>query len=413
MTKNDKRPVFVEFHFLRSFPPSNLNRDDLGSPKTAIFGGERRLRISSQCLKRTWRTSSEMKGEFADTQLGVRTSRLPSTVLEQLGTIDAESQKGVLSLLASLGRKKGKPAKDDQNDEELSTGDDEEGGAAENKDVVAGTAHLLFLSRQEIDLVAKFAKANLKNLAALTKKAPPKKIDDLRKDLAAFLTEGSKRNAVDIGLFGRFFTSDEIDNIDGALHVAHAIGTQKVEIEYDYFTAVDDLQQSTGAGHLGESEFASSVMYLYAACDLGQLQNNLGERKGDERIVDKEARLLAARSLGAIVKAACCSTPTGKRTGTAPYAPAEYVEVVLRRGQPVSYANAFTSSVKAKDGDVMDRSIQKLVAHREVLEKAFDAEPQSRFVLSLRDVAKGDHGSLKALADAVQNRIIELEAASR
>jgi CRISPR system Cascade subunit CasC len=394
--------TFVEFHALRSFPPSNLNRDDLGAPKTAVFGGKRRLRLSSQCLKRTWRTSSEMTGAFAESQLGVRTAHLPGQVLAMVGeSLSAEQQEGLRLLLSKLGKKGGKADKVDEADD----GDGEEtptvAAVAETTD--ATTAHLLFLSRQEIEAVSSFARDNADDLGKMKTgrkgATDTKKLEGLRKKLEEHLTQKTTRNAVDVGLFGRFITSDEFDTIDGALHVAHGLGTQKVEVEYDYFTAVDDLGEGSGAGHLGESEFASSVLYLFASCDLGQLQTNLGERNGNQRVVDGEARTLAARSLASIAKAMALATPTGKRTGTAPYTPAAYLEVVVRRQHPLSLANAFLQPVAPKgEDDVMAVSIERLVAERQRNEAAFGLVPDARFVLSLRPEFSSE-GNVKTLAD--------------
>ena len=110
--------TYVEFHTLRAFPPSNLNRDDLGTPKTAIFGGARRLRISSQCLKRTWRMSEHFRGAFAEEQLGVRTDRMPEVVLKALDdSIDKTARDGLLALLSSIGKKSGKAASDEDDDD--------------------------------------------------------------------------------------------------------------------------------------------------------------------------------------------------------------------------------------------------------------------------------------------------------
>lgn len=379
--------TFVEFHALRSFPPSNLNRDDLGAPKTAIFGGKRRLRLSSQCLKRTWRTSSEMTGAFADSELGVRTAHLPSQVLAMVGdALNAEQQEGLRLLLSMLGRKGAKAEK--PTDDDADDAADEATPAAATETTEATTAHLLFLSRQEIEAVASFAREHTDDLGKLKsgKKGAvdTKKLEALRKKLEEHLSTKTTRNAVDVGLFGRFITSDEFDTIDGALHVAHGLGTQKVDVEYDYFTAVDDLGEGSGAGHLGESEFASSVLYLFASCDLAQLQTNLGERKGNKRVVDGQATTLAARSLAAIAKAMALATPTGKRTGTAPYTPAAYLEVVVRRQHPLSLANAFLQPVVPKgDDDVMNVSIGRLIAERDRNEAAFGLVPEARFVLAL------------------------------
>lgn len=393
--------TFVELHALRSYPPSNLNRDDLGTPKTAVFGGFRRLRISSQCLKRTWRMSEKFRGAFAEDQLGIRTSHLPEEVLKAIPGLDAAVREGLVTLLSSLGRKSAKAEKsedpDDADDGDVDGGDAAPVGAAASV-VAAGearTAHLLFLSRQEIEAVVSFAQGNQERLAKVFKVAGKKKqvdadqVKKLREDLRKHLEKQTSKNAIDVGLFGRFVTSDEFDTVEGALQVAHALGTQKVEVEYDYFTAVDDLGETTGAGHLGESEFASSVLYLYACCDLAQLEENLGARGAKARTPDDHSRELARRSLPALVRAMAEATPIGKKTGTAPHTPAEYIEVVVRRGAPLSYANAFLKPIDAKrDGDVMHSSIASLVEHRTKIETAYgrDKDAVARFVLALRDV---------------------------
>jgi CRISPR system Cascade subunit CasC len=380
--------TFIELHALRSFPPSNLNRDDLGTPKTAVFGGSRRLRISSQCLKRTWRTSEHFRGAFAEDQLGLRTDRLPEQVLAALPEdLDTSIKDGLLALLTSIGKKGAKAAAADEDDDGV-----EDGGKVEDLEDARRTAHLLFLSRQEIEAVAAFARERGEALSKAIKKKKPDAdaLKKLREHLKEHLESQSAKNAVDIGLFGRFVTSDEFDTVDAALQVAHALGTQKVEVEYDYFTAVDDLSSEPGAGHLGESEFASSVLYLYACCDLAQLEKNLGPRSPQGRVADEEAIGLARKSVPALVRAMAEATPTGKKTGTAPYTPAEYVEVVVRRGAPLSFANAFAKPVDAREakGDVMAASIQRFAAHRARVENAYgrDADVVARFILSLRDV---------------------------
>lgn len=382
--------TFLELHALRSFPPSNLNRDDLGTPKTALFGGARRLRISSQCLKRTWRMSEHFRGEFAEDQLGIRTERLPEQVLTLVGdALDEPAREGLTALLTSLGKKAAK-AQAESGEEEDEDAEADAADEAADPATKARTPHLLFLSRQEIEAVVSFAKEKKDALTKAIKKKKPdaEAIKKLRADLKKYLEKHTSKNAVDIGLFGRFVTSDELDTVDGALQVAHALGTQKVEVEYDYFTAVDDLSNETGAGHLGETELASSVLYLYACCDIGELERNLGARGADGRVVDAEATKLAHKSLPALVRALAEATPKGKKTGTAPHTPAEYIEVVLRRGAPVSFANAFTKPVDVReDGDVMQTSIKRLAKHRDRIEHAYgrDKDALERFVLCLRD----------------------------
>jgi CRISPR system Cascade subunit CasC len=395
--------TFIEMHALRSFPPSNLNRDDLGTPKTAVFGGSRRLRISSQCLKRTWRMSDHFRGSFAEEQLGIRTDRLPEQVLAALGdSLDSAVRDGLLVLLGSIGKKGAKAAAAEEDADEAQEGSTDKDSAGDAS-VETRTAHLLFLSRQEIEAVAEFAKQHGSDIAKAIKKKKPdaEAIKKLRAKLQQHLEAHTTKNAVDVGLFGRFVTSDEFDTVDGALQVAHALGTQKVEVEYDYFTAVDDLSRETGAGHLGEVEFASSVLYLYACCDLGQLEYNLGARSDKGRIPDAEARELARKSLPALIRSMAEATPTGKKTGTAPHTPAEYVEVVIRRGAPLSFANAFSKPVSGReqDGDVMAASIKRFVDHRDRVELGYgrDKDAVARFVLRLRDVegmtSKGEETS--------------------
>jgi CRISPR system Cascade subunit CasC len=335
--------------------------------------------------------SEHFRGAFADNQLGVRTDRLPEEVLKEVGSVlDDAARTGLLALLGSIGKKGAKASADEDGDEaedKGAAGDAVVDGATETR-----TAHLLFLSRQEIEAVGSFARAKAEMLAKVMKKKKPdtEVIKKLRKELEEHLQQSTTKNAVDVGLFGRFVTSDEFDTVDGALQVAHALGTQKVEVEYDYFTAVDDLSSEPGAGHLGESEFASSVLYLYACCDLGQLEENLGARTSGGRTADGEARALARKSLPALVRAVAEATPKGKKNGTAPHTPAEYVEVIVRRGAPLSFANAFTKPVdaRAEGGDVMAASIACFAKHRDRIEGAYGRgeDAIARFVLCLRDV---------------------------
>jgi CRISPR system Cascade subunit CasC len=386
----DNRTVFVEFHALTSYAPSNLNRDDLGSPKTSLFGGVRRLRVSSQCLKRTWRVSPYFTGQLSEDRLGVRTSRLPEIVRESLVAegVGADVADGLVALLQALGKKekKNEDPDDDAGDEA------EEGGVAAGVAAVAEerTAHLLFLSRQEIDEVKAFARQRGAKLREVyeakagrggkpgKKQINNEKVAELRKALKDHLAERCQRNAVDVALFGRFLTSDEFAPVDAAMQVAHALGTQKVEVEYDYFTAMDDLGDEPGAGHLGETEFAASVLYTYAACDLRSLRDNLG---GD--------RALAARGLRAVALAVARAVPRGKMNGTAPQSPADYLEVVVRRDAPISLANAFLDPVRpGPKGDVMVESIRRLREHADAYHRAYsgDGDVLGRFVLCLRDV---------------------------
>src|SRR3954453_16270404 len=75
--------LFVQLPLLTAYPPANLNRDDTGRPKTAQFGGATRLRVSSQALKRAWRTSDLFERRLKG-RLGERTQRLGEVVERHL-----------------------------------------------------------------------------------------------------------------------------------------------------------------------------------------------------------------------------------------------------------------------------------------------------------------------------------------
>lgn len=399
-----KKPLFIEFHVLRSYPPSNLNRDDLGSPKSIVFGGERRVRVSSQCLKRTWRMSPFFRGELAETDLGVRTQRMPHDVFEKLGPdYDDKARTGLQALFAALGKRAKKE------DAEASDGGEEAENAsldvAGPVEEVAKTDHLLFLSQQEINEITNFARERAADLAKVVRagkkktEVDAKALEKLRKALKEHLEEKCERNAVDVALFGRFLTSDEFGECEAALQVAHALGTQKLELTYDYFTAVDDRANEPGAGHVGEAELCASVLYEYAVCDVPLLVAHLG---GD--------RALAAKAMRAITLAMCRSIfEKAKRNGTAPHTPADFLEVVVRGDAPVSLANAFLKPVRPEgDADVMDVSIARLTSLGTKYDEVYGKEHRlGRFVLNLRDVQASTHKTLKDLAAAVEARLLE------
>ena len=410
--------VFVETHVLRAFPPSCLNRDDVGTPKDARFGGVQRMRISSQCLKRTWRMSPYFRDGFVQDDLGVRTDRLPTEVLklmrdaghEHEHELELTAKTGLLTLLASIGKKTAKAS--DAEPEE---------GAEEGSELPEGkTAHLLFLSHEEMELVAAFAWEQRELLPKLLK--PNKKPDngalsEMRAALLKHLDTKTRRNAVDVGMFGRFVTSDEFDIVDAGVDVAHALGVDAAVLEYDYFTAVDDLSDGAGAGHLGHSEFGSSVFYMYSVCDLGQLERNLGPRSPEGRTADKRSKLLARKALPALALAMSQATPKGKKTSTAPHTPADYVEVVVRRGLPLSLANAFLKPVRPMeaDNDLMLASIGRLETYRATLAKRYerDKDVLGRFVLRVKgDEQPGDLDSIGALGQRLSALLETVEAST-
>ncbi len=308
--------LFVEFHLIQNFAPSNLNRDDTGAPKDALFGGYRRARVSSQCFKRAIRLQAKEKAAIPAEFLGVRTKKLVQLVearLESLGRQDARSR--VEAALGAAGLK----VKDD-----------------------GRTEYLLFLGEKEVEgfagLVNEFWDALGTNAAPTTEKKSKKEAKasapaEVVKKAKALLDGGK---AVDVALFGRMLADLPEVNQDAACQVAHAISTHRVEREFDYFTAVDDKgdPDESGAGMIGQVEFNSATFYRYAVIDVAKLVGNLQQDKA-----------LALTGLGAFAKAIALAIPSGKQNTFAAHNPPAFVGVTLRTASPINLANAFEKPV--------------------------------------------------------------------
>ena len=333
---------FVQLHILTSYPPSNLNRDDTGSPKTAVVGDSMRLRISSQSLKRAWRTSdifaSSMEGH-----LGTRTKEMGVEVYKALlgkGVSEKNARDWAKSIAACFGKRK--PDRKVGKDEDLKV---EQPDKKVNKNEELHVEQLVHFSPEE-----KLAIDALVLQLAASKTAPTE--EDL-----SLLRKNS--TAVDIAMFGRMLAATPAFNTEAAVQVAHAITVHKAAVEDDYFIAVDDLntgEVDVGAAHIGELGFGAGVFYLYLCIDREQLQKNLG---GDAE--------LTARALTALLHAVTKVAPTGKQNSFASRAYAGYVLAEKGDQQPRSLAQAFLSPVKGPD--TLANAIEALDKRR----KNFDA----------------------------------------
>jgi CRISPR system Cascade subunit CasC len=316
---------FLQLHFLTFYPPSNLNRDDTGRPKTATVGGVPRLRISSQALKRAWRTSDVFRAAL-DGHRGERTQRLGEEIQRHLATNGVDEAKALEIARAIAGHfGKLKPP---------------------NDKAPARTEQLAFVSAEE-----KAEALALAERMAKGEKIEPKAEDLLRKT----------DTAADIAMFGRMLADNPDFNREAAVQVAHAITTHRVTVEDDYYTAVDDLktaEEDAGAGFVGELGFGSGVFYLYACVDRALLAKNLG---GDQA--------LAATALGALVEAAATVSPRGKQPSFAARARAHYALAETGDAQPRTLAGAFARAV---DGpDLIAASIAALADWRARLDAAY------------------------------------------
>lgn len=303
--------MFLELHMIQSFSPSNLNRDDTGQPKDCEFGGVRRARISSQCIKRSIRTAPEFAATIR-VPVAKRTKWLVSLLKERLvqaGKSEEEADAVLVKFVPALTSK-------------LDSGEEEK------------TAVLLYLAESEIESIA----------GALLEKWDELADEKGIKALAKTLVRAHKghTSAPDIALFGRMLAEKPELGLDAACQVAHAISTHRVTMEMDFFTAVDDLnpEETAGAGMMGFTGFNSACFYRYARIDWGQLVANL---KGDAG--------LAALTVEGFLRAAAAAVPTGKQTGFAANNPPSFMMAVVRAdGMGWSLANAFEMPVRAQAG---------------------------------------------------------------
>lgn len=352
-------PLILDIHALQSLPPSLINRDDTGAPKSAVFGGVPRQRVSSQSWKRAIRRTFEE--DFDPAMVGFRTKRVLDLVVDEIQEIGGEDvwpdDRAVSEASAVFKTLKIKlvDPKNAPEDDEL---DDD------HRRELAKTGYLLFLSKQQIHNIAQ---AVVDADGEKIKKTDAKKL---------FNTDHS----VDIAMFGRMVADDADYNVDASVQVAHAIGVHASEPEFDYFTAVDDLDEDeaeTGAGMIGTVQMMSSTLYRYANVSLDSLAENLG---------DASAAVTAAE---AFVDAFIKSMPTGKLNTFANQTLPELVYVAVRDTRPVSLVNAFEEPVVAEQ-DEGRRAVaaRRLAAEEREIEQQYGFVPVAAFLIGLGDLRK-------------------------
>jgi CRISPR system Cascade subunit CasC len=353
--------MFVELHILQNFAPSCLNRDDTNAPKDCDFGGYRRARISSQCIKRAVRTS-DMFSELVGSELGMRTKLIPSQIAKKLkesGKGEWEAQEVANALSAAIW------------------GELDEKGKSKV---------LIFASEAEIGSVVKTTLDHWADLSKLlgeqdkekAKKASKKK-DSALNEKCAEIAKKCKLGELspDIALFGRMVAEKTELNVDAACQVAHAISTNVVSMEMDFYTAVDDLQpkEEAGAGMMGTVQFDSACFYRFSVVNMDQLIKNLG---GDLE--------LAHRTLDAYIRASVSVIPTGKQNSMAALNPPSLVMTVVRTsGQPMSLANAFVLpvGVEAAGRDLVSESVARLDDYAQEVVKMYGKDGVAQIGVSV------------------------------
>ncbi|WP_315128349.1 type I-E CRISPR-associated protein Cas7/Cse4/CasC [uncultured Actinomyces sp.] len=340
--------TYVDIHIIQNLPPSCVNRDDSGSPKSAIYGGVRRLRVSSQSWKRAARLYFDDLLDASD--VGVRTKRVAGVLAAKIAEDAPELTESALSLAEGV----------------FKTAKIKLSPPRGKKNAPQESGYLMFLSAGQIGRLAERAITSARGGEAL----------DARTVKKIF----KEAHAVDIALFGRMVADDTDLNVDAACQVAHAISTHAAENEYDFFTAVDDEksrseeEEDAGAGMMGTVEFSSATMYRYATVNLDMLVKNLG---------DGEAAL---RALEVFIKGFCLSMPTGKQNTFANRTVPETVVVSVREDQPVSLVGAFEKPIpQDADRGYVDRSVESLVRYSSTIEENYGLRPLASLVVALQD----------------------------
>ncbi len=372
--------MFVEIHAIQSFPPSNLNRDDTGAPKDCEFGGVRRARNSSQAWKRSIRWSEAFQSEVP--HLGIRSKRVLEMLIPHLQEFTSSPEaaevlgraflEGILGKLDNEGR----------------------------------SAVLYYYSEPELKWIAdtlKEAWETVEELPAAVdevlkaqtledEKQRSKKVKEATKKVADLLKEtikqfkkrhSGKASSPDIALFGRMLADSPELNVDAACQVAHAISTHRVAMDFDYFTAVDDLnpREETGAGMIGLVGFNAPCFYRYATVDMHQLLENLNGEKD-----------LTLKTLRAFLKGFIEARPSGKQNTFAAHTLPDAIIVVIRKqSQPLSLANAFEAPVRPEAGGIVKPSIRALFDEWKDLNTMYGAEDDTEVFVCVKPSVAPDN----------------------
>ena len=348
----DTKRLYVDFHVLQTVPPSCVNRDDTGSPKTAVYGGAVRARVSSQAWKHAMRVM--FTGEMSDAvETGYRTKKGTDLVAEQIKALapDKDALKLAQKVIADAGIKS-----DDK-----------------------GTKALFFMSMAQAKALAELA------------------VEDC-KDKKQYKEALKAAPSADMALFGRMVADDPSLNYDAAAQVAHSISTHTVQNEFDYFTAVDDCapEDNAGAGHLGTVEYNSATLYRYATVNVLELVRTLGAEQ-------------AAQTVRAFGEAFIRSMPTGKQNSFANRTLPDAVYITLRQDQPVNLCGAFEKPVRKSEEGYAEPSKMALKQYAKELYNTFAEAPEQSFTVGtgLEELAQPMplNTMLTALEKAIEEKL--------
>lgn len=343
--------LYVDFHVVQTVPPSCVNRDDTGRPKTAFYGGANRARVSSQSWKHAMRLM--FKEIFESEELGYRTKHVIDLIASEIKKLDSgyDDETAIKEAINAMKL----------TDVKINEKKDNKTGA------------LFFISAVQAN-----------NLAQL--------VISGEKDAKLYKQALKETPSVDIALFGRMVADDADLNVDAASQVAHSISTHAVQNEYDYFTAVDDCspEDSACAGHLGTTEFNSSTLYRYATVNVAQLKKSIG--------------VSVAEVIKGFAEAFICSMPTGKQNSYANRTYPDMVYVTIRKDQPVNLVGAFEKPVISNNGYV-EESVKKLQEYAGKVYDNFSGKPVKSFMIGADAISDAERVNLDELLEKLYNYI--------
>ena len=348
--------MIIELHAIQSFAPSNLNRDENGSHKEALFGGVHRARISSQSAKRAMRVSDIFK-DGVKVPIAKRSRHLIRHIVRKLEDEEVETEWAVQHVTDIISR-----ADVNGKNKKLFSG----------LDSGSETTVAVYISEDEVDEIVQKLLETYQNDEDPDLKEWAKWGKDFTKRL-----EKRKTSAPDIALFGRMLAENPKLNIDAACQVAHAISTHAIHTEFDFYTAVDDLQSDgeTGAAMMGYINFNSATYYRCARIDWEQLVSNLS---GDIE--------LAKQTVGAFMQAFACVAPSGMQNSFVNKHLPDFLLAVARpTNDGQSLANAFERPVRVnQDSGYAAPSVKKLAEYWEQVESCFRLSEPTVAVLNPR-----------------------------
>lgn len=357
--------MFLDAHVLQTAPANNMNRDDTGNPKTEVYGGKLRARVSSQAWKHVMRKEFEKTLDIS--RLGIRTQRaverIAARICEQREDLTADAEKLAKDVVRIIVGKKGFKTIDKKESDQ--------------------TSAIAFFAPHEIDELADLCITWHDDKQSTDK--PTAKMQNEAKHIF------HGKTAIDIALFGRMLANAPELNVDASSQVAHAFSVDQITPQYDYFTAVDDDApvDNAGASMIDTTGFNSSTLYRYANINIDSLYEQLQDRKVTVQAVD------------AFLHAFLTSMPTGKQNSFANRTLPSVCVVMLRKEQPINMADAFEEPVYPpdnKEGDsITQRAAKRLGEKMRDIEEKYGMHPVKAW-----NVVVGDNiAELDAVSSAV------------